>query len=69
MKRKDIITPIQKKFIKTLCELTDRDRFVLQLRHCSKKSLHEIAEMIGISHERVRQLEKRSLKLIEKIMK
>ncbi len=68
MKKKIELTPEQKKIINVLCRLPDRDRFILQLRYGSRRSLRQVGKILSITYEMVRLAENRALKNIDKIL-
>jgi RNA polymerase sigma factor (sigma-70 family) len=69
MKKRIEITPEQKKIIEILCRLSDRDRFILQLRYGSRRSLRQVGKILSITYERIRALENRALENIDVILK
>jgi RNA polymerase sigma factor (sigma-70 family) len=60
------LTTKQEKFLKALFELKPRSRVVLEHRYCDFKNYQEISEILGLTLERARQLEKEGLNIIEK---
>ena len=50
-------------FRDALSKLGAREQSIIQLRHCGEQSrtLREVGEMLGLSRERVRQLEQRAM--------
>jgi RNA polymerase primary sigma factor len=62
----DVIRPSEEKWRvrRALYLLPDRERTVLELRFgfgCEQQTLKEVGAQIGLSHERVRQLEHKAL--------
>ncbi|MES0372442.1 MAG: RNA polymerase factor sigma-32 [Mariprofundaceae bacterium] len=53
-----------------LRELSDRDRHIVKMRHLSEEpaTLKDLAEELGISIERVRQLEKRAMNKLREVL-
>jgi RNA polymerase sigma-32 factor len=53
-----------------LAQLGERDRLILELRWLSaqKVKLHDVAKRLGVSAERVRQLEKRALQTVRELL-
>ena len=62
-------TKTQTKVLEFLCDLSERERIILQLRYAGRKTQKEIAQILNITEERVRQLENRALQLISKSLK
>lgn len=50
------------------CKLTDREKFVLRLRFSDDKdyTLEDIGKMMGVTRERIRQIEKRALQKMKR---
>ncbi len=53
-----------------LNKLSDRERSIIELRHCSEESrtLREVGVILGLSRERVRQLENRALLKLRRLI-
>jgi RNA polymerase sigma-32 factor len=51
-------------------DLDDRSKDIIQKRWLSdsKATLHELADVYGVSAERIRQLEKNAMKKVKKVM-
>ena len=58
--------PVYREAAEALGELDERSRDILQRRWLSehKSTLHELADVYGVSAERIRQLEKNAMKKI-----
>lgn len=54
-----------------LCQLTEREREILQLRYglndCPPQTLEEVGHLLSVTRERVRQIELRALKKLRKL--
>jgi len=56
---------------KTLQELDERERMIIKMRfgiECEEKTLGEIGQVLGITRERVRQIEQRAINKLRKII-
>jgi RNA polymerase sigma-32 factor len=53
---------------KAMAGLSERDRYILDLRHLQEEpvTLRELGEQLGVSKERVRQLENRAVEEVRK---
>ena len=67
--RKDIVNVVKD----TVCELRPRERYIIDQRFGLtdgvNRTLREIAKDLNLSHERVRQLEKKALKKLQILLK
>jgi len=59
------MTKKQQQFIITLARLTQRQLFILNERHNLMMTLGEIADQLGLTVERVRQIQNDAMRRIE----
>ena len=60
---------IQEKVLDFLSDLSERERIILQLRYAGRKTQDEIAQILNVTPERIRQLENKALKSITEYFK
>lgn len=53
-----------KKVIKAYCALSKREKIILESRYCDRMKQEEVAKILRISSERVRQLEEAAIDVI-----
>lgn len=54
------------KIIELLCEISTREKMILEMRYIQEKTQKEVAKTLHITPERVRQIENRMYHLINK---
>jgi RNA polymerase sigma factor (sigma-70 family) len=64
----EIINKLEKNILQIISELSPRETFILNLRYNERRTQQEVADILGITNERVRQLEDRALKTINKYL-
>jgi RNA polymerase sigma factor (sigma-70 family) len=53
-----------KKIIKAYCALSKREKIILEARYCERMKQEEVAKILKVSPERIRQLEERAIDVI-----
>jgi RNA polymerase sigma factor (sigma-70 family) len=48
--------------------LTEKERFIIRERYYNEKTLREIGEIVGVSRERIRQIESKALKTLKRLL-
>lgn len=55
-------------FFNILFQLSDRDLYILKLLNIERKTFEEVAQILSITPERVRQLERQSIEILDKYL-
>lgn len=58
----------QQRVMSVFCDISDREQIVLRLRFCNNKKQTDVAEILKVTPERVRQIEEYALLKIAEIM-
>lgn len=70
VEQEDYETDANEQLFAALADLDDRSKDIIQRRWLNenKATLHELADVYGVSAERIRQLEKNAMKKVKKVM-